>query len=859
MFSASSIKKLLNTFSATSSKRSRSELATPAASHLQTNVSGEVYYDIFNREVRDAEAQFYPPKVNGLSVFCVDAILKRYSEHVEALHEHAGIGMHRSTKDGKNLFTERYVETIRRLAEYIHMLPASEYHHHSQPGGLFRHSLDAALIALRKADNQLPPTVNKVDLDSQRRVRYLYAAWLGALLHDTGKILTDMQVSAYTVYDKENNISVPAAKWKKSIKPWIPQIETLISWATRNQVERYFVHFKSSRIHKKHVSSGAVLLPHIVKGEGLEFIMDSPDDLYGNLIAALNGYAQTNGYLATAIRYGDSVSTAKDVKTMATAAFGSLKKSRMLSIVDTMRSLKKDWLFNTDKSHAFVVGDCVFLRWQSAFHSILKSAIASKFDALPSDTTSLLGMMEDFRIVEPFDSENRFALFAIGKFSEEDVLDIAQGKTSVKWIELIKVVYREWVYDSDPIHPNIEGLLFLSTTSKYFITKENGSITEISFDNAISNKELDQNEVEATNELQDSISISEEKQSISSNTTENKSSSGKTKTEEQSEKQPHVDSADTENNKNVADTEANREAPNVSNKKANKLNKPKKPVKGNAPVMEFDNQATSTSNTVLSSNNEITEQSGKDLKDENDNKPTPSKPVDNAQSASHSYIKQINHKWYIDVDKYTEHHNCEATEAGNELYQNNLIRKKLGSSSISSLIKTNDGKSIVCFELTPAGREKLMNENPASTGNDNPINESPKATTKNEAVNENPSPVRESKPKATSKQSKDVASQQDVLPYEFSQTSYEGTLGALLLKHEIKVMPVKGSDGYISINLRALSMATGNKRSIINGMRISKLISVLQNEYDNDVEIEDMRTFTIKAATQDISQKGVFK
>lgn len=857
MFSASSIKKLFNTLSASGSKRSKSEVATPAASHLQTNVSDEVYYDIFNREVHDAEAQFYPPKVNGLSVFCVDAILKRYSEHIEALHEYAGIGLHRRTKDGDNLFTERYVKTIRRLAEYVHMLPASEYHHHSQPGGLFRHSLDAALIALRKADNQLPPTVNKVDLDSQRRVRYLYAAWLGALLHDTGKILTDMQVSAYTVYDKENNISVPATKWKKSIKPWIPQIETLISWATRNQVERYFVHFKSSRIHKRHVSSGAVLLPHIAKGEGLEFIMDSPDDLYGNLIAALNGYAQINDYLATAIRYGDSVSTAKDVKTMATAAFGSLKKSRMLSIVDTMRSLKKDWLFNTDKSHAFVVGDCVFLRWQSAFHSILKSAMASKFDALPSDTTSLLGMMEDFRIVEPFDSENRFALFAIGKFSEEDVLDIAQGKTSVKWIELIKVVYREWVYDSDPIHPNIEGLLFLSTTSKYFITKENGSITEISFDNAISNKELDQKEVEATNELQDSISISEEKQRISANMTEKKRSSGKTKTEKPSEKEAHVDSANTEKNIKEADTEPHPKAQDVSNKKEKKLNKPKKPTKSNAPVMEFDNRPTSTSNTVSNSNNETTEQSDKDVKD--DNNPTPSKQIGNTQPASHSYIKQINHTWYIDVDKYTEYHNCEAAEAGNELYKNNFIRKKLGSSSISTLIKTKDGKSIVCFELTPAGREELMNENPITTGKDNPANESPKATTKNKAINENRSLVSESKPKATCKQSKDTASQQDVLPYEFSQTSYEGTLGALLLKHKIKVIPVKGRDGYISINLRALSMATGTKRSIINGMRISKLISVLQNEYDNDVEIEDMRTFTINAATQDISQKGVFK
>ncbi|MDC9567056.1 MULTISPECIES: hypothetical protein [unclassified Pseudoalteromonas] len=47
----------------------------PEPLQLQTNVTGEIYLDIYNRRVHDAEAQFYPPKVNGLSVFCVDAIL----------------------------------------------------------------------------------------------------------------------------------------------------------------------------------------------------------------------------------------------------------------------------------------------------------------------------------------------------------------------------------------------------------------------------------------------------------------------------------------------------------------------------------------------------------------------------------------------------------------------------------------------------------------------------------------------------------------------------------------------------------------------------------------------------------------
>ncbi|MDC9502951.1 MobH family relaxase [Pseudoalteromonas sp. Angola-18] len=810
----------------------------PKPIQLQTNVTGEIYLDIYNRPVHDAEAQFYPPKVNGLSVFCVDAILKRYKDQIIALEQHVDIGFHRTTEDGINLFEARYLSVIRKLAEYVHMLPASEYHHHSQPGGLFRHSLDAALIALRKADNQLPPTVGKVDLDAQRRIRYMYAAWVGALLHDTGKILTDMQVSAYTIFDDEQNMCVPIASWSKSIKPWVPQIETLIEWATRNKVERYFVHFRASRVHKEHVSSGATLLPHILKGEGLEFIMDSPDDLYSNLTSALNGYAHINGYLATAIRFGDSVSTAKDVKTMATSAFGNLKKSRMMSIVDTMRSLKSKWNFNAQKGHAFVIGDCVFIRWQSAFDGILKAARANQHDSLPNDTKSLLGMMEDFRIVEPFDKDNRFALFAIGKFTEKDVIDIIDEKISISWIELIKVVYREWIYDSDPVHPNLEGLLYLSTTNKYFITKEDGSFTELSFDTTELNIEKE-TVIEDTNELHDKVKISPAKNSVSVKTeaTHVNKNAGTTKTENTAPSQGELNAG-----------KKNKDTP-----KKTKMQKPKKPEKANVTPIQFENSSETTAEqatpSAQSEKVNPTPQSERATPSAQSEEVTPTPQteqvtppaLEKGKRITQDYVLQINNKWYVDVNKYVKAYDTNQIEAGQALLDRGFIRQKLGSSSLATLVRRQKGNSVVCFELTPLGKSTLMGSVKSSVENTEGLSSKPKGVT--------------TKTKVTAGKDELSLTSSDNTEFEFTTTSIKGSLGEILLAHKIKVA---GGPEQIDIVLKDVALASDSHRSFIKGIRISKLIQLMKARYKHNVTINDMSSFSIQVHIHDVSNTEVF-
>src|SRR5690554_5382317 len=287
----------------------------------------EVYRDIYGRIVPDAESQFYPPKLVGVSVFSVDAILHRYRAEIDKIWQHAQIGNHRKTPAGHSLFTDRYINVVRRFIEYVHMVPASEYHHHSHPGGLLRHSLEVALIAMREAKESRPPTTNMTDTDEKRRVRYIYASWLVGLLHDTGKLFSDMHVVAVTVLDPKTKQSVSAATYSMNIPTWKPQAMSLIEWAEAYNVERYTVIYRK-RQHKAHDQLSSILLGRVLKGEGLDFIIDAPGDLYGEMNSVLSGYmTDRESFLAQRIRSGDAKSTIADINHIEEKTFGRRKKS----------------------------------------------------------------------------------------------------------------------------------------------------------------------------------------------------------------------------------------------------------------------------------------------------------------------------------------------------------------------------------------------------------------------------------------------------------------------------------------------------------------------------------------------------
>lgn len=83
---------------------------------------------------------------------------------------------------------------LNRVAEYIQLLPASESHHHANPGGLLTHLLEVAVVALLRAEETKLPVGRPTEEQLKFAARWRYGILVAALLHDIGKPVADVLV-----------------------------------------------------------------------------------------------------------------------------------------------------------------------------------------------------------------------------------------------------------------------------------------------------------------------------------------------------------------------------------------------------------------------------------------------------------------------------------------------------------------------------------------------------------------------------------------------------------------------------------------------------------------------------------------
>lgn len=135
---------------------------------------------------RQASAPSIPP--GWLSVLSPDALTRHLGAQalIDAIRVKTGLAPAN--------FEQDYGQTLHRFTAFAQLLPASESHHHAQPGGFLLHALETANIALHLRRTQvLPPGVAPEDIQ-RREHRWTFGVFLSALLHDVGKPLADLHV-----------------------------------------------------------------------------------------------------------------------------------------------------------------------------------------------------------------------------------------------------------------------------------------------------------------------------------------------------------------------------------------------------------------------------------------------------------------------------------------------------------------------------------------------------------------------------------------------------------------------------------------------------------------------------------------
>lgn len=267
-------------------------------------------------------------------------------------------------------FDTMFRQLVLNLADYIGKLPASESHHHNWPGGLLKHSLEVASVALKYARHWDLTPIGLNDYEAQRKPRWKYAAWVIGLLHDVGKAITDMIV----VCEDANGQTFR----------WNPMLASLNEFCVEKKIIRYYIDMNDASKYlngvgrfKRHEGMGGALLEKLLTPECRHYLTSSPDPgfgLYEQVSSILSG-KKGDEYLMKALEEGEKLSVHLSYKKIRSDFHLNNRNASISELM--MRELPYMTEQPNFMKNVFVVSGYVMLRYPEALNQ-LKQAVINK-------------------------------------------------------------------------------------------------------------------------------------------------------------------------------------------------------------------------------------------------------------------------------------------------------------------------------------------------------------------------------------------------------------------------------------------------------------------------------------------------
>jgi integrating conjugative element relaxase (TIGR03760 family) len=195
----------------------------------------------------------------------------------------------RITSVGSEYFNELYRPAIYLFIESVQLAPASTAHHHAGPGGLATHTVDVIERALRQRKSFELPLNADSEIIFQQEHFWTYAIFIGALLHDIGKMTTSTLIVL-------NNGKV-----------WNPHQSNLL----KSEAKSYHIRF-DQHPYKYHTQIANSFF-HLIPEKGRGWLAQYPD-IFSELCAWLYGDYYEFGMIGQIIRFEDGQSVAANLK-----------------------------------------------------------------------------------------------------------------------------------------------------------------------------------------------------------------------------------------------------------------------------------------------------------------------------------------------------------------------------------------------------------------------------------------------------------------------------------------------------------------------------------------------------------------
>ena len=324
----------------------------------------------------------YPPPDPGIEVV-----------HPRQLVDEQGELIYRCQR-ALGLPPDEYKEVIEpvivRMASYVHRLPASQAHHHSLPGGLFRHSLEVAYGTLQGTEGVILTSMQQ-GTPSQRRnqsIRWRGAAFMAGLVHDVAKVHTDLRVS-----DKAGH-------------EWNPMLGPLYSWAKKLELERYYISYREQR-HKRHETSSSPFLQFVITQKFYVWLDSDGGDIMLSLLGALSGTTPDHTLAQLVVR-ADQRSVERDLRV--NQASQSTRPGIPIAtyLMDAMRRLVQSgsWTVNRRGARVWIVDDggnrFAHVAWYQGAEDLIGLLGRDRIPGIPRNPATLADILIERDLAEPY-------------------------------------------------------------------------------------------------------------------------------------------------------------------------------------------------------------------------------------------------------------------------------------------------------------------------------------------------------------------------------------------------------------------------------------------------------------------------
>ncbi|WP_295387159.1 MobH family relaxase [uncultured Thiodictyon sp.] len=311
----------------------------------------------------------YPPFLQGIPVVASAHLLTTQAELVDKLRY--GIGC---TPD---FFQTQVRPVVDRFAAFVHLLPASEAHHHRGAGGLLHHSLEVAFWAGQASAGKV------FAMDREPAVRRVHeplwrlAAALAGLCHDIGKPISDLSVT-----NRDGTLT------------WSPMHETIAQWAARHGLESYYLHWRERR-HNRHQSVGMFAVERVLGRDVFAMLFQADPEIGNAMIDAVAG-ANEQATLTQLVSNADRASVERDLKSnridpQATSLGVPIERY----LLDAMARLVRagTWGINTPGSRLWMLGDSLYVVWPQGGDEIVAVLAADRVPGIPRHPDTLADLL----------------------------------------------------------------------------------------------------------------------------------------------------------------------------------------------------------------------------------------------------------------------------------------------------------------------------------------------------------------------------------------------------------------------------------------------------------------------------------